>query len=278
LTDPSGPPLAAGAVVGEDDHQGVVALPGLLQVVQQSPDLVVGMRQEPGVDLRHPAEQAPLIRRHGVPRLGVVHGGEGQAAGAGAVAGRADGVDRGKLGVGRDDPHLLLAGQRLLPHRVVPHVELPGIPLDPVPGGVVRRVGRARCVIEEERLVRRDRLRVPDELQRLVGEVLGQVVALLGRPRLVHGVVVVGQVRVPLVGLGAEEPVEPLEPAAGRPVPPGRGEVHLVGGAQVPLAALEGLAHGAHLSLGRSGWVRRIPRRGSNRVAQGRASLPPGER
>ncbi len=41
---------------------------------------------------------------------------------------------------------------------------------------------------------------------------------------------------MPLVGLRAEEPVEALEPAPRRPVAPRRGEVHLVGRAQMPLA------------------------------------------
>jgi len=43
---------------------------------------------------------------------------------------------------------------------------------------MMRRVGRAGRVVEEERLVRRDRLGVLDELQRLIGQVLGQVIAL----------------------------------------------------------------------------------------------------
>ena len=131
---------------------------------------------------------------------------------------------------------LLLPGQDLLADRLVPHVEPAGELLDPLLRCVVRRVRRTRRVVEEERLVRGDHLGVLDELQRLVGDVLGEVVALLGGLRLVHRVVVVDQVRVPLVRLGAEEPVEPLEPPADRPVPPGRGDVDLRLRAQVPLA------------------------------------------
>jgi hypothetical protein len=41
-------------------------------------------------------------------------------------------------------------------------------------------MGRARRVVQEERLVRRDRLRVLDELDGLVGDVGGEVVSLLG--------------------------------------------------------------------------------------------------
>jgi hypothetical protein len=64
-------------------------------------------------------------------------------------------------------------------------------------------VAGAGRVIEEERLVGRHRLGVLDELQRLVGQILGEVVAVLRRAWLVDRVVVVDQVRVPLVGLGA---------------------------------------------------------------------------
>ena len=133
-------------------------------------------------------------------------------------------------------PELLLAGQRLLAHRLVAHVEPALEAVDPLLRGVVRRVARARRVVEEERLLGGDRLGVLDELERLVGDVLAEVVALLGRARRVDGVVVVDEVRIPLVGLGAEEAVEALEAAARRPVAPRRGEVHLRLRAQVPLA------------------------------------------
>ena len=63
-----------------------------------------------------------------------------------------------------------------------------------------------------------DCLRVADELERLVGEVLGEVVALLGQVRLVDVVVVLDQVGIPLVGLAADEAVEAVEAARERPV------------------------------------------------------------
>jgi hypothetical protein len=48
--------------------------------------------------------------------------------------------------------------------------------------------------------------------------------------------IVVHQIRIPLVGLRAKEPVEPLEASADRPLVLDRREVHLILGAQVPLA------------------------------------------
>jgi hypothetical protein len=101
---------------------------------------------------------------------------------------------------------------------------------------MVRGVRGARGVVDEERPVRRDGLHVVDELHRLVGEVHRQVVTLFRAAGLVDRVVVVDQVRVPLIGLGTEEAVEPVEPSSQRPTAPGRGEVHLVLRRQVPLA------------------------------------------
>ena len=147
----------------------------------------------------------------------------------------ADRIDRRKLGVGRDDPELLLIGEGLLADRLVAHVEPALELLDPLFRRVMGCVAGTRRVVEEERLLRRDRLRVADELQRLVRDVLGEVVALLRRPRLVDGMVVVHEIGIPLVRLGAEEPVPALEPSAARPVPPRRREVHLVGRTEVPL-------------------------------------------
>ena len=228
--------LAARSVVRHQDHHGVLPLPGLLQVVQQPADVMVGMGQEPRVHLGHPAEQPLLLRRQGVPWPGEVQRRERPAVRARAGLRRADRVDRRQPGIGRDDPHLLLPGQGLLPHRLVSHVKAALELVGPFFGDMVRRVRGAGRVVQEERLVRRDGLGVLDELQRLVGQVLGEVVALFRKLWLVDRVVVVHQVRVPLIGLRAQEPVEPLEPAPGRPVPPGRRDVHLHRRAQVPLA------------------------------------------
>ena len=57
LTEPFGPPSPLRAVVGDDDDQRVLALAGLLEVVEQPADLVVGVGEEPGVHLGHPGEQ-----------------------------------------------------------------------------------------------------------------------------------------------------------------------------------------------------------------------------
>ncbi len=99
----------------------------------------------------------------------------------------------------------------------------------------MRSVGGSGRVIEEERLVRRNHLCVLDERQRLVGDVDREVVALLRQLRLLHRVVVVGEIGVPLVRLGTEKAVEALETAPKWPVLLGRRVVHLVLGTEVPL-------------------------------------------
>ena len=114
-------------------------------------------------------------------------------------------------------------GQRLLAHRLVPHVEATFEFVDPFLRSLVRRMRGARRVIQEEWLVRREHLGIFDELQRLIGQIFSEVVALGRGLRLIDRVVVVRQLGIPLARLGAEETVEALEPATGRPVAPRRG-------------------------------------------------------
>jgi hypothetical protein len=97
-------------------------------------------------------------------------------------------------------------------------------------------VGGAGTVVEEERLLGRDRLRVLHELDGLVRDVFREVVPLLRGLGRCHWMVVMDEVGIPLVRLAPEESVVPLEAAAERPLPLRRGEVHLVLGTQVPLA------------------------------------------
>ncbi len=145
--------LAGRAVVRHDDHQGVVELVGLLQVVQQPADVVVGVGQEARVHLGHPREQALLVGREGVPGAGDVQQRERLPVWTGARLWRADRVDRRQLRVGRDDAQLLLTGQDLLADRLVAQVEAAGELLDPrpsAPGAVhvprpARSRGRTAC-------------------------------------------------------------------------------------------------------------------------------------
>ena len=155
--------------------------------------MVIGVLQEAGVDL-HLASEDRLHRvRHVVPRRDLV-------------------VATGQVGVGRDHAQLLLPGERALSLHVPSLVEPALVPVDPFRWDVVRRMGRARREVHEERPIRHQRLLLADPADGVVGQVLGQVVALLRRGRRLDRRRAAVQRRVPLVVLAADEPVEGLEP------------------------------------------------------------------
>ena len=101
---------------------------------------------------------------------------------------------------------------------------------------VVRGVGRARGVVDEERLVGHQRLLLLDPVDGVVGHVLGEVVALLGRPVGLDGHRVLVDRRRVLVRLAADEAVEVLEAGAGRP------RIERAHGARLPHRHLVALA------------------------------------
>ena len=129
-------------------------------------------------------------------------------------------------------------------NRLVAHVELALVAVGPLLRRVVRCVVCARAEVHEERTLRSNLLGIGDHPDGAVDEVLGQVVVVsqTGSPvrrravGLIDELLVLDQVRVPLVGLSAEEAVIALKTAAGRPVPLRRGHVRLVLRAAVPLA------------------------------------------
>ena len=124
LTVPSGPPSPEAPLSepGDQDDQGVVELAALLQVVEDPPDLVVGVAEEPRVDLGHAGEEPLLVVAQRLPRADGVQLRPGLAVLSGPVGVR---VDRGQLGVLGEDPERLLPLEHLLPVDLVPHVELP---------------------------------------------------------------------------------------------------------------------------------------------------------
>jgi hypothetical protein len=55
-------------------------------------------------------------------------------------------------------------------------------------------------------------------MERLVGQILGEVIPLFRAVRLVDELVVVDEIRIPLIGLAAEEAVEAIEALLQRPL------------------------------------------------------------
>ena len=211
--------LGARAVVtGDIDDQRVVELAEVLDGLNDAADLVVRVRQVGTVDvglldeelLRIPAERIPL-------RQSLRPGGQ--------------------LGVGGHDPEPLLVGEDGLAQFVPAVVEQVLIAdlLDPLRRRMMRRVCAARYVVDEERLVGRDRLELLHVLDRVVGHRRGQIpagIALEG----VDGGRVAEQVRLPLAGVAADEAEEIVEAHAGRPLIEGAGLARLIEGRVVVLA------------------------------------------
>ena len=147
-------------------------------------------------------------------------------------------VLRGRqLGVGRDDAHLLLAGQALLAE-LVPAL----VVVAPMTGGVLdlgvqRGMDRPVGVVQEERLVGIGGLDVADHAAGPVGEIVGEVVALrvlVDVDGVVALVELVGEVEV---GQGLQEPVVLVEPPLQRP------RVGVSGHRQIGLQTKMPLAH-----------------------------------
>jgi hypothetical protein len=98
------------------------------------------------------------------------------------------------------------------------------------------RVARAGGEVREERLVGVDLLCVADELDGALGEVLGEVVALVRRGWGFCLVIVVDEARRVLVGVAAEEAVEPLEATTQRPLIVRTRRARRLGRREVPLS------------------------------------------
>jgi hypothetical protein len=121
------------------------------------------------------------------------------------------------------------------------------------------RVGGAGREVGEERLVGRQRLLLTDERDRLLGEVLHQVIVrVIWRIDRAHAV---DERRRPLVGLAPDEPVEALKAAVARPVVKRAGRTGLPHGHLVALAELGSVVAGLAKDL----------RQGSGRVGPSRA-------
>ena len=198
---PSGTALRAGAVVAVDvDDEGVVEPAHVLDGLDDAPDFVVAVGGVGGEDLHLPNEELLLLGGQLVPWF-------------------EDVIRPGlELGVGRDHAELLLVFEDLLTELVVALVEeMHGADLvDPLLGRMVRRVGGARRILDEERLRGHRLIHAIQVIDRVVGHAGDQVPLRFALEGIDLGGVAV-EVRLPLVGIAADEAVEVLEAQAGRP-------------------------------------------------------------
>ena len=155
--------LGTGTVVAEDvEHQCVVGLAEPLQLVEDAADLGVDMLQEPGEHLHEPTLKGALSFGDVVPALHCV-GASGQ------------------LGLRRYPAGFLLPGEDPFPVGVPAVVELARVLVGPRLEDVVRSVHSATGPVHEERLVGCIRFVLAQPGDRVVGEILGQVVAVAHR-------------------------------------------------------------------------------------------------
>ena len=192
--------LHARAVVTVDvDHQRVVQLAHLLDGGDHPARVPVRVLAVPRVHLHLPRVQPLLVFRERIP-------------------GWERGIARGQLRLGRDHAQPLLPLERLLPVGIPAAVELPPIPGRPLLGHVVRRVRAPGGEVHEPRLTRILGAHIVQPPDRLVRHVIGEVV-LLAVLALRHPdrLVVLGDDRVPLAGLTAQEPPEVVEAPPVRP-------------------------------------------------------------
>ena len=189
--------LLARAVVGDQRDHRVVEFPGLRQVIQQPTDLQVGV-------LEHTGKRCLQLDRE--PALVIAE----------RIPGFDPGIALGQQGVGRHDAHGFLTRQSLAARQVPALLEHRHVLVDKGRWRMVGRMLSAQAQVEEEWLVRRDHLLGPDEANRGVDDVLGQVIALaIGG---IDVMVVKREFWMKLVGLAFQKAVEAVEPTLQRPL------------------------------------------------------------
>ena len=169
------------------------------QRTDQAADLRVGVVEEAGECFLEASRELLVILGHVVPRVDA-------------------GIAGCELRVGGQEAALDLVGMPLGAGEVPPLVERAAVLREVLRRRLVWRVRGAEREVEEERTVGPDGLRVVHELDRVIDEVLAQVVPVGRGFRRVHVVVVVHDLGMELIGLAVEEAVEPIEAALARPL------------------------------------------------------------
>ena len=253
VEQPGGAALLAGPVVGEQHDDGVVEHVGFPQELDDPTELLVGVLDHRGVRLLETGGEAALVIGELVP------GGHTR-------------VPRRQVGRRRHDAELLLAGEALGADDVPAAIEAAPLTFEMAGGCLQGPVGGAEGEVVEERLVGSEREVVGQHGDRLVDQVVTEVVAVLGPGGRFDQRVVAHQLREELVGEATEESVEPLEALAQGPVLERTDLGLLVGRRQVPLAHRVGRVAGVAQELGQRG-----RRRGDAAAGVGEAGVPLGD-
>ncbi len=174
-------------VVGQHHQHRVVEQAAPLEEVGQPADLRVGVLEHRRERLLQPRRERPLVVGEVVPR--------GHTR-----------VGRRERRVGRNDAHLDLAGEPAIAGRVVPVRGTCRATSCGIRAALDAGVRRAEREVQEERTVGPDRLQVADPTGRLVDDVFGDVVPVLGTAGRVDVAVVAREFRVELVGFACKNP------------------------------------------------------------------------
>ena len=206
-----------GAVVGRDDDQRVVEYPEIFEFRDESPDILVGIVDERGVELHVGGHDRPRVFGHVRPRNDARR------------------IIR-QLPVRTDDASLALA-RETLPAQLFPSLVVAALVSGEVLGlGVQRHVRRVRGEVHVERFRRTGRAMRAQHRDRLVGPVVrGEIVFPVRVDR--QELVAFDELgRREVIRLGAEETIETVEPTLQRPRCAIGGGVSLVIGRVVPFA------------------------------------------
>ena len=213
--------FARAAVVGGEHDDRVVPLPHGLEVGPEPAEVLVDVVDHPGEDLHVAGEDLPLVVAEVVPRLDGMPG---------------LGIARRKFGVRRNDPHLELTLVALPTDLVPASVVHAAVLLDVVDLRLQRRMDGTVGEVHEEGFGGMRCPNLVDHVDRLIGEVVGEVVVvgvLVDRNVVV---VLVEPVWLMEVREAVEDPVVPLETLLQRPTVArtGIGEMRVL--AEVPFA------------------------------------------
>ena len=204
-------------VVAPDVEDQRVLAVELVELVDDPPDLSVTVLTETGQHLHQARLERFLVLGDAVPGRHLL-------------------MRRRELRLGGNPAFLLGALEHALTIGVPTVVELALVPVSPFLGRVVRAVQSGGRPVHEQRLVRLVSLLPADPADRVVRQILLEVVALFRGLRRRDIVQVSNQRRLPARCLGSEESVEVLEAEARGPVLERAGRAGLLRRRVMPLA------------------------------------------
>ena len=197
--DTGGTAFLAGAVVRKQYDQGVVELPHLLQKRDQSSDLMIGVIQHPGKCFLKSQGKFLFVFRKLIP-------------------GPHPGISRCQLCVFRNNTHFDLSAVPLFANNIPAGIEAAAIFFNEFSGRLMRGMGGTEGQIKKERPIRPDGLCIADKGHGLIDDIFTDMVALIRFAGRINRVVVIGQLRVKLVGFTLQKSIKTVETALKGPV------------------------------------------------------------